>query len=160
MKRDERVAAVKISSDSRKVAQKFWAPQQDHRPLRDCNRKCGTSPGGRTGASAPTGWLQLKTPPMPAGMRGEKIRGSTLVCHSMGAFYARPGGGHLHPPRSRTHFPRRFTGRLAAGDRPSLRKAVARTLSDRRAIRLYFIVADFPLPVKASSPKTRISAET
>ena len=86
MKRDERVAAVKISSDSRKVAQKFWAPQQDHRPLRDCNRKCGTSPGGRTGASAPTSWLQLKTPPMPAGMRGEKIRGSTLVCHSMGPF--------------------------------------------------------------------------
>ena len=97
---------------------------------------------------------------MPGGMRGEKIRGSTLVYHSMGAFYARPGGGHLHPPRSRTHFPRRFTGQLAAGDRPSLGKAVARTLSDRRAIRLYFIVADFPLPVKASSPKTRISEET
>ena len=34
MKRDERVAAVKISSARRKAAQKFWAPQQDHRPLR------------------------------------------------------------------------------------------------------------------------------
>ena len=34
-KRSERVAAVKILSDSRKAAQKFWAPQQDHRPLRN-----------------------------------------------------------------------------------------------------------------------------
>ena len=29
--------------------------------------------GGRTEASAPTGWLQLKTPPMPGGMRGENF---------------------------------------------------------------------------------------
>ena len=34
MKRDERVAAVKILSVRRKAAQKFWEPQQDHRPLR------------------------------------------------------------------------------------------------------------------------------
>ena len=34
MKRSERVAAVKISSVRRKAAQKFWVPQQDHRPLR------------------------------------------------------------------------------------------------------------------------------
>ena len=33
-KRSERVAAVKISSVRRKAAQKFWAPQQGHRPLR------------------------------------------------------------------------------------------------------------------------------
>ena len=65
-----------------------------------------------------------------------------------GAFSARPGGGHLHPPRSRTHFPRRFTGRLAAGDRPSLGKAVARTLSDQRAIRLGLMVAGFCRGVK------------
>ena len=32
-KRSERVAAVKILSVRRKAAQKFWAPQQDHRPL-------------------------------------------------------------------------------------------------------------------------------
>ena len=32
-KRGERVAAVKISSVRRKAAQKFWAPQQDPRPL-------------------------------------------------------------------------------------------------------------------------------
>ena len=30
MKRDERVAAVKISSVRRKAAQKFWVPQQGH----------------------------------------------------------------------------------------------------------------------------------
>ena len=49
-KRSERVAAVKISSVRRKAAQKFWAPQQDHRPLRrvwgwcmgvtDCHSQC------------------------------------------------------------------------------------------------------------------------
>ena len=33
-KQSERVAAVKISSVRRKAAQKFWAPQQGHRPLR------------------------------------------------------------------------------------------------------------------------------
>ena len=37
-KRSERVAAVKISSVRRKAAQKFWAPQQDHRPLRGVYR--------------------------------------------------------------------------------------------------------------------------
>ena len=33
-KRSERVAAVKILSVRRKAAQKFWTPQQGHRPLR------------------------------------------------------------------------------------------------------------------------------
>ena len=37
-KRSERVAAVKILSVRRKAAQKFWAPQQDHRPLRGVYR--------------------------------------------------------------------------------------------------------------------------
>ena len=41
MKRDERVAAVKILSVRRKAARKFWAPQQDHRPLRVHNKRCG-----------------------------------------------------------------------------------------------------------------------
>ena len=39
-KRGERVAAVKISSVRRKAAQKFWAPQQDHRPLRRSRKFC------------------------------------------------------------------------------------------------------------------------
>ena len=42
-KRGERVAAVKIGGDSRKAAQKFWAPQQGHRPLR-----MGLCPGQKT----------------------------------------------------------------------------------------------------------------
>ena len=37
-KRSERVAAVKILSVRRKAVQKFWAPQQDHRPLRRVTR--------------------------------------------------------------------------------------------------------------------------
>ena len=37
-KRSERVAAVKILSVRRKAAQKFWAPQQGHRPLRTVYR--------------------------------------------------------------------------------------------------------------------------
>ena len=40
-KRSERVAAVKILSVRRKAAQKFWAPQQDHRPLRMFYSVCG-----------------------------------------------------------------------------------------------------------------------
>lgn len=39
-KRDERVAAAKISSGSRKAAQKFWAPQQGHRLLREYGKEC------------------------------------------------------------------------------------------------------------------------
>ena len=45
-KRDERVAAVKISSVRRKAAQKFWAPQQDHRPLRMQGKGCGAGDYG------------------------------------------------------------------------------------------------------------------
>ena len=54
--RSERVAAVKISSVRRKAAQKFWAPQQDHRPLRrGCKierRGEGTPPYGGVTRSA------------------------------------------------------------------------------------------------------------
>ena len=93
MKRDERVAAVKILSVRRKAAQKFWAPQQDHRPLRKCNKRCNgratarvTAPteglqevrgllGGRTGASAPTDYMEVRasgasgTPPPTGGLQ-------------------------------------------------------------------------------------------
>ena len=50
-KRGERVAAVKISSVRRKAAQKFWAPQQDHRPLRKRNKRGN---GRATARVAPT----------------------------------------------------------------------------------------------------------
>ena len=53
--RGERVAAVKISSVRRKAAQKFWAPQQGHRPLRKCNKRCN---GRATARVAPTDELQ------------------------------------------------------------------------------------------------------
>ena len=48
--RSERVAAVKISSVRRKAAQKFWAPQQDHRPLRRALHEVRR--GGASGKSA------------------------------------------------------------------------------------------------------------
>ena len=44
-KRSERVAAVKILSVRRKAARKFWAPQQDHRPLRGRCKECNTDKG-------------------------------------------------------------------------------------------------------------------
>ena len=53
--RSERVAAVKILSVRRKAAQKFWAPQQDHRPLRKRNKRCN---GRATARVAPTEELQ------------------------------------------------------------------------------------------------------
>ena len=54
-KRSERVAAVKILSVRRKAAQKFWAPQQGHRPLRKRNKRCN---GRATARVAPTKALQ------------------------------------------------------------------------------------------------------
>ncbi len=55
-KRSERVAAVKISSVRRKAAQKFWAPQQDHRPLRKRYKRCI---GRATARVAPTEGLPI-----------------------------------------------------------------------------------------------------
>ena len=51
MKRSERVAAVKISSVRRKAAQKFWVPQQDHRPLRRSYKRFGTERCGEVSPS-------------------------------------------------------------------------------------------------------------
>ena len=63
--RSERVAAVKILSVRRKAAQKFWAPQQDHRPLRKRYKGCN---GRATARVAPTkccdecvGWASAPT---------------------------------------------------------------------------------------------------
>ena len=55
-KRSERVAAVKISSVRRKAAQKFWAPQQGHRPLRNRIMGCvgeGLCPSHGRGITPP-----------------------------------------------------------------------------------------------------------
>ena len=54
--RSERVAAVKISSVRRKAAQKFWAPQQGHRPLRNRIMGCvgeGLCPSHGRGRTPP-----------------------------------------------------------------------------------------------------------
>ena len=55
-KRSERVAAVKIGGVRRKAAQKFWAPQQDHRPLRKRTLRCvgeGLCPSHGRGRTPP-----------------------------------------------------------------------------------------------------------
>ncbi len=90
-KRSERVAAVKILSVRRKAAQKFWAPQQDHRPLRVvCKKSVGRATarvaptegykeclaGGRTGASAPTGGVLMV--PCAAGHMGPALQGTSV----------------------------------------------------------------------------------
>ena len=59
MKRNERVAAVKILSGRRKAAQKFWAPQQDHPALRGHDGRCGACRRG-VGDAAPYGSMTGK----------------------------------------------------------------------------------------------------
>ena len=58
MKRAERVAAVKILSGSRKAAQKFWAPQQGHRPLRRATRGAGRAVSPSHGFAVPAPFRQ------------------------------------------------------------------------------------------------------
>ena len=88
-KRGERVAAVKILSVRRKAAQKFWAPQQDHRPLRRGYRKHGRADRGvrpygwgidgavcgGTHGSRPTGRFCRAGPACPAGgaLQGRRV---------------------------------------------------------------------------------------
>ena len=66
-KRDERVAAVKISSVRRKAARKFWAPQQDHRPLRMRCKRCGSRPFRRFAPPCPP-----SCQPIPGHCRGRQ----------------------------------------------------------------------------------------
>ena len=71
-KRSERVAAVKILSVRRKAAQKFWAPQQDHRPLQKVidGAVCGGTHGSR-----PTRHFCRAGPACPAGSAGKTRSG-------------------------------------------------------------------------------------
>ena len=93
-KRGERVAAVKISSVRRKAAQKFWAPQQDPRPLRKRNKRCN---GRVTARVAPTKALQGvrgKNPPVTASPcqppLGKGAEGTEVAdCHSQCAHWLR-----------------------------------------------------------------------
>ena len=105
-KRSERVAAVKISSVRRKAAQKFWAPQQDHRPLRN-------SLQGRTVLSARCGRFHVVCV-------GEGLSCPPSCQPTDGHCRTRQSGhfletGSLHPPLAALRrFPRpRATARVA-----------------------------------------------
>ena len=121
-KRSERVAAVKISSVRRKAAQKFWAPQQDHRPLRKRYKRCGEVWNPPVTA-APC------QPPLGKGAKGT----GDADCHGRGAhwlrndrFFARSavcGGTHGSRPTAE-HF---------AGQGP--RALPGSAVQDRRADR-------------------------
>ena len=69
-KRSERVAAVKIFSVRRKAAQKFWAPQQGHRPLRKRCKGCDA-------VRNPPGTASPCQPPLGKGALGTGIRIAT-----------------------------------------------------------------------------------
>ena len=76
-KRSERVAAVKILSVRRKAAQKFWAPQQDHRPLQ---RVIDGAVCGGTHGSRPTGRFCRAGPACPAGSAVQGRRAGFIEC--------------------------------------------------------------------------------
>ena len=90
------MAAVKISSVRRKAAQKFWAPQQDHRPLQNpigkhsvgagfyparpgihrtpCKTPCHCEVSAQTGRGNPH--LPSPNPPLPkGGWHGKAVTG-------------------------------------------------------------------------------------
>ena len=76
-KRSERVAAVKILSVRRKAAQKFWAPQQDHRPLR---KVIDGAVCGGTHESRPTRHFCRAGPACPAGGAAQGRRVGFIEC--------------------------------------------------------------------------------
>ena len=88
-KRSERVAAVKILSVRRKAAQKFWAPQQDHRPLRRVARSaCVESPSH--GFAYPAPFRQ-------GGLWGRGMRiATTSVRAGFAMTYYKKCGGRWH----------------------------------------------------------------
>ena len=88
-KRSERVAAVKILSVRRKAAQKFWAPQQDHRPLRRVARSaCEESPSH--GFACPAPFRQ-------GGLWGRGMRiATTSVRAGFAMTYYKKCGGRWH----------------------------------------------------------------
>ena len=100
-KRSERVAAVKILSVRRKAAQKFWAPQQDHRPLRKRYKECVRHrAGGEIGEA------------LPVADEASRFRGSAPIGgHNSGRESAGTTMGKRTPPL-------RSVTRSAMGGRP------------------------------------------
>ena len=117
-KRSERVAAVKIFGVRRKAAQKFWAPQQGHRPLRKRYKECDAVRNPPVTASP-------CQPPLGKGAMGT---GDT-DCHGQCSHWPRNdtsqevrGSGGAHGPR-----PTRAFARIAGGQgRPPLRCCVTK----------------------------------
>ena len=100
MKRDERVAAVKILSVRRKAVQKFWAPQQGHRPLRRVTRGAGR-------AESPSHGFAVPAPFRRGGLWGRGTRIATASVRTgfaMTWFFMGCGVGRdtWVPPYSRT----------------------------------------------------------
>ena len=108
MKRGERVAAVKISSVRRKAAQKFWAPQQDHRPLRGykgCNGRATARVAPTEGYKGCDGRAVGDAGPY-GGLQGVPACGGGLLRCIRGAFcsarrYYGPPGLRFGPDRDR-----------------------------------------------------------
>ena len=104
-KRSERVAAVKILSVRRKAAQKFWAPQQDHRPLRRFDKETPA-------------WNPL----LARGPRGRRMRIATGALRPRNdRFFARGASGRYFSSLGRTKF-RNTAMRVAmtTGDLPKM----------------------------------------
>ena len=125
-KRSERVAAVKILSVRRKAAQKFWVPQQDHRPLRkrilwyvgeglSCPPLCRPIPGHcrarQSGHFLETGLLH---PPLAALRRFPLPRATARVAPTEG--YKRCGGVKNPPVTASPCQPPLGKGAEGAGD--------------------------------------------
>ena len=97
--RSERVAAVKISSVRRKAAQKFWAPQQGHRPLRKITRSAvvigrgdvGIAPYGGETEIHPLSGGRGRTPPLRRATRGAEEESPS---HGEAVTTPLPKGGH------------------------------------------------------------------
>ena len=96
-KRSERVAAVKILSARRKAAQKFWAPQQGHRPLRKRCKECDA-------VRNPPGTASPCQPPLDKGAMGTGVRIATGALRPRndrvftGSTGKCPAGGQGRPP--------------------------------------------------------------
>ena len=118
-KRSERVAAVKILSVRRKAAQKFWAPQQGHRPLRKRYKECDAERNPPVTASP-------CQPPLGKGAMGTGVRIATASVRTglamTLAFHEGAVCGGAHGPR-----PTRAFARIAGGQgRSPLRRCVTK----------------------------------
>ena len=163
MKRDERVAAVKILSVRRKAARKFWAPQQDHRPLRVHDKRCGVKRNPPVTASP-------CQPPLGKGAEGTGGRIATASLRTglamtggftWGAVDARAGGQGASAPTEMSEHLRRAACPHAA---VMVRWLTGGGLRAARPTEAYFAVrrgGALPLPyAPQGSPLRRVASST